>query len=78
MQECFLEEKWKGLLIHSCRSVNVALDGKMQFSFWNLHENVVSVLKGFNSLQLKWQEISLKIPKVAVAKYIFEWLLYLR
>lgn len=36
MQECFLEEKLKALLIHSCRFVNVALDGKRQFSFWIL------------------------------------------
>lgn len=51
MQECFLEEKLKGLLIHSCRSVNVALNGKRQISFWNLHGNVeMSVFKGFHSL----------------------------
>lgn len=67
MQECFLEEKLKCLLIRSCRSVVVALDGKRQFSFWNLHGNVeMSVLDGFHSLQLKWQEISLKISKVAI------------
>lgn len=61
MQECFLEEKLKGLLIRSCRSVTVALDGKRQFSFWNLHGNVeMSVLDGFRSLQLKWHSLQLK------------------
>lgn len=65
MQEHFLEEKLKGLLIHSCKSVDVALDGEIQLSFWNLHGNGgMSVFKGFHSLQLKWQEISLKVSKV--------------
>lgn len=55
MQEWFFEQKLKGLLIHSCKSV---LDGEIQLSFWNLHENGgMSVFKGFHSLQLKWQEI---------------------
>lgn len=50
-QECFLAENFKGLLIHSCRSVHVALDGKRHFSFWNLDGNVeMSSFKGFHSL----------------------------
>ena len=59
-------EKLKGLLIHSCKSVNVTLDGEIQLSFWNSHGNGgMSVFKGFHSLQLKWQEILLKVSKVA-------------
>lgn len=66
MQEWFFEQKLKGLLIHSCKSVKVALDGEIQLSFWNLHENGgMSVFKGFHSLQLKWQEIWLKVSEVA-------------
>lgn len=62
----FLEEKSKGLLIHSWKSVNVALGGEIRLSFWNLHGNGgMSLFKGFHSLQLKWQEISLKVSEVA-------------
>lgn len=66
MQEHLLEEELKGLLIHSCKSINVAPNGEIQLSFWNLHGNGgMSVFKGFHSLELKWQEISLRVSNVA-------------
>jgi len=66
MQERCLEEKLKGFLIHSCKSISVALNREIQLSFWNLQGNgQMSVFKGFHSLQMKWQEILLKVSKVA-------------